>query len=272
MVGWHDHPRVPATLVPELGWSASDHDGEGHAWDRHVQEDPDRQSRRDRLPGHADGEGHGHQDRRGLFRAGRRRAACARGGRGGGDRPGGGGAELSVDREDRRGLQADRRRGGPSRLRLPVGEPQVRGGAEGGRHRLHRPRSARHRGDGRQDRIQEAGQGSRRQFRPGLSRRHQGRRRGGEDRQGDRLSGDDQGLGRRRRQGHAHRARRPGGARRLPLRHQRGALQLRRRPGVHREVHRGPAPHRDPGAGATATATASISASANARSSAATRR
>ncbi len=72
-----------------------------------------------------------------------------------------------VDREDRRRLQADRRRGGPSRLRLPVREPQVRGGAEGGGHRLHRPRSARHRRDGRQDRIQEAGQGSGRQSVPG---------------------------------------------------------------------------------------------------------
>ncbi len=121
--------------------------------------------------------------------------------------PARGGAELSVDREDRRGLQADRRRGGASRLRLPVGEPRVRRGAEGGGHRLHRPDAARHRGDGRQDRIQEAGQGSRRHYRPGLSRRDQGCRRGGEDRQGDRLSGHDQGLGRRRRQGHAHRPR-----------------------------------------------------------------
>jgi propionyl-CoA carboxylase alpha chain len=32
----------------------------------------------------------------------------------------------------------------------------------------------------------------------------------GEDRRRDRLSGDDQGLGRRRRQGHAHRAQREG--------------------------------------------------------------
>jgi hypothetical protein len=46
-----------------------------------------------------------------------------------------------VDREDRRGLQADRRRGGASWLRLPVGEPQVRGGAERGGHRVHRARS-----------------------------------------------------------------------------------------------------------------------------------
>ena len=49
------------------------------------------------------------------------------------------------------------------------------------------------------------------------SRRHRGRRGRGEDRPRHRLSGDDQGLGRRRRQGHAHRARRRRGARGLPL-------------------------------------------------------
>ena len=42
--------------------------------------------------------------------------------------------------------------------------------------------------------------------RAGPSRRDRGREAGGEDRRRDRLSGDDQGLGRRRRQGHAHRA------------------------------------------------------------------
>ncbi len=42
-----------------------------------------------------------------------------------------------------------------------------------------------------------------------------GCRRGGEDRRRDRLSGDDQGLGRRRRQGHAHRLERRRGARRV---------------------------------------------------------
>ena len=37
-----------------------------------------------------------------------------------------------------------------------------------------------------------------------LSWRYQGRQGGGQDRRRDRLSGDDQGVGRRRRQGHAH--------------------------------------------------------------------
>ena len=56
---------------------------------------------------------------------------------------------------------------------------------------------------------------------------------------------------------------------RLP---QRGAQQLRRRPRVHREVRRGAAPHRDPGAGRRARQRASTCTSASARSSAATRR
>ena len=65
----------------------------------------------------------------------------------------------------------------------------------------------------------------------------------------DRLSGDDQGVGRRRRQGHARRLQRRGGARGLRLGDAtRPRRQLRRRPRLHREVHRGAAPHRDPGA------------------------
>ena len=66
---------------------------------------------------------------------------------------------------------------------------------------------------------------------------------------GDRLSGDDQGLGRRRGQGHPRRLLRQGRGGGLPGREGRGQGQLRRRPHLHREVHREPAPHRDPGAG-----------------------
>ena len=53
----------------------------------------------------------------------------------------------------------------------------------------------------------------RRQHRARPPRRHQRCRGGGEDRPAGRLSGDDQGLGRRRRQGHAHRLQRRRGAR-----------------------------------------------------------
>ena len=62
------------------------------------------------------------------------------------------------------------------------------------------------------------------------------------------------------------------GARGLPRRRKRGALELRRRPRLHREVHRGAAPHRDPGARRRARQRRASRASANARSSAATRR
>ena len=62
--------------------------------------------------------------------------------------------------------------GGPSRLRLPVGEAGVPEGAGQGRHRLHRPRCARHPRHGRQDRIQEARAEGRRQHGAGLSRGH----------------------------------------------------------------------------------------------------
>ena len=83
---------------------------------------------------------------------------------------------------------------------------------------------------------------------PGHPRRDRGREARGEDRRRDRLSGDDQGLRRRRRQGHAHRlvaGRGCGGLRALEVG---GEVLVRRRPHVHREVHRRSAPHRDPGA------------------------
>ena len=123
------------------------------AWGADVQENPDRQSRRNRLPGHQDGAPHGHQDRRRLFRSRQGRAACRDGRRGGRHRPARGGAVLSRDRQDRRGLQGDGRRGGPSGLRLPVRARGFRPRARRGGRRLHRPQPQSHRGDGRQDRI-----------------------------------------------------------------------------------------------------------------------
>ena len=65
----------------------------------------------------------------------------------------------------------------------------------------------------------------------------------------DRLPGDDQGRGRRRRQGHAHRPRRGRAARGLERASTEARVVVRRRPRVPREVRRGAAPHRDPGAG-----------------------
>ena len=216
---------------------------------RHVFKNPDCQPGRDRLPNHQDRPSHGHQVRRRLFRGRRQRPPCRDRRREGVHRPGRLGPELSGDREDRRGLQEDRRPGGSPRLRLPFGKGRLLRGAEGRGHRLHRPRRAGHRRHGRQDRVEEAGQQGRRQHRARLPGRDRRRRRGGQDRRRDRLSGDDQGLGRRRRQGHAGGLERGPDPRRLQVGQERGPDQLRRRPGVHREVHRRAPAYRNPGAG-----------------------
>ena len=107
--------------------------------------------------------------------------------------------------------------------------------------------------------LAQAGGG---QCRPRLSRRDRRHRRCGRDRLRHRLSGDDEGLGRRRRQGHAARLFRAGRARRLRGDQARGPGQLRRRPRLHREVHRAARAISRSRCSATSTATSSISASA----------
>jgi propionyl-CoA carboxylase alpha chain len=89
----------------------------------------------------------------------------------------------------------------------------VRRGAGGRGRRLHRPAGGRHRVDGRQDHVEEDRGRRRGLHRARLHGPDRRRRRGGEDLRGDRLSGDDQGVRGRRRQGHAHRLDRRGGAR-----------------------------------------------------------
>ena len=111
--------------------------------------------------------------------------------------------------------KGDRRGGGASRLRLPLRARSLRAGARRRRHRLHRPEPARDRSDGRQDRIEEIRQRRQSVHRPRLPRRDRNRRPRRSDRRRDRLSRHDQGLGRRRRQGHAHRPFPRGGRRRL---------------------------------------------------------
>ena len=108
-----------------------------------VQEDSDRQSRRDRLPDYQNGAADGDRDGRGLFGGRCRGAARARGRRGGIDRPAAVGRKLSAHRPDRRGLPADRRRGRASRLWVSVGAAGFRDGARRGRHRVYRPRPRR---------------------------------------------------------------------------------------------------------------------------------
>ena len=84
---------------------------------------------------------------------------------------------LSQCRADHRRLQGDRRRGGASRLRLPLRARELRQGAGRGEDRLHRAAAQGDRGDGRQDRIEEARQGGRGQRRPRLHRRDRRHRR-----------------------------------------------------------------------------------------------
>ncbi len=85
--------------------------------------------------------------------------------------------------------------------------------------------------------------------RPRLSRRDRNAGARGRDRRRDRLSGDDQGLRWRRRQGHAHRPFPQRSRGRLRPRALGGEILLRRRSCVRREIHRQPAPCRNSGAG-----------------------
>ncbi len=117
------------------------------------------------------------------------------------------GAELSERAGHHQRGRDHRSRRHPPGLRVPVGERVPRRGLRGLPHQVHRPRPARHPPDGRQGarapRDEEGG-------RSGAARQRGHRRERGEgaqDRQGDRLSGAHQGHRRRRRQGHARRAR-----------------------------------------------------------------
>ncbi len=114
--------------------------------------------------------------------------------------------KLSERRADHRPPAGRRgpRRSIPATASCPSGRASPRRSGGGG-DRLHRAAAGRDRGDGRQDRIEEAGARGGGQRRPRLRRRDRRYRACGEDRRRDRLSGDDEGLGRRRRQGHAAR-------------------------------------------------------------------
>ena len=221
----------------------------GGEFTAHVQAHSDCQSRRNRLPDHQDRPPHGDRDRRGLFRGRQGRPACRDGRYRHRHRPARGGQELPADRQDFGGLQGVGRRGRASRLRLPVRARGLPQGAGSRRRRLHRAEPQGHRRHGRQDRVQEGGGRGTRLHRARPSRRDRRRGRGDGDRRGDRLSGDDQGFRRRRRQGHAHCLFQSRGGGRLRALEVGGEVLVRRRPHVHREIHHRSAPHRDPGAG-----------------------
>ena len=184
----------------------------------------------------------------GVLGGGPRRAARRAGGRGGVHRRGDAGAELPQNRRDGRRLPRERRAGGAPRLRIPLREPCVQRGGGGRGRRVHRPAAGRHRVDGRQDHLEAHRAGGRGPYHSGPRRRRARRGRRGSHRARGRLSGDAQGERRRRREGDADCPRRRRMPRGIRTRGERGALELRRRSPLHRAVHRGAAPHRDPGA------------------------
>ena len=146
--------------------------------------------------------------------------------------------------------------GGAPGLRLPVGERGLRPARRGRGHHLHRAEALFDRGDGRQDRLEEA-----RERGQGQHHSRAGTTPSRPPSSAVEIAKDIgypvmiKAIGRRRRQGPARGLQRQGSLRRLHLLPQRGAQQLRRRPRLHREVRRGAAPHRDPGARRLRTAT-----------------
>ena len=166
----------------------------------------------------------GDQDGRGLFRCRRARAACADGRRERAARPGAGGGVLPQGRADHRRLQGDRGRGGASGLWLPVASGPAsprRWTRPGSPSSARRPRPSPRWATRSNPRSWRATAGV--NIVPGYLDDIADDRRGGEDRQGHRLSGDDEGLGRRRRQGHAARLQREGRPRGLRGDQARGA-------------------------------------------------
>ena len=124
----------------------------------------------------------------------------------------------------------------------------VRGGAEGGRNRVHRAEHPGHQGDGRQDRVQEGRGGSEGFHRARLSRRDRNPEHAAEIASGIgypvmiKASAGGGGKGMRV-------ARSADEVREGLLPPRGGQVELRRRPRVHREIHRASAPHRNPGDG-----------------------
>ena len=144
---------------------------------------------------------------------------------------------------------AQRRAGHPPGLRLPGRERPVRRSLRPSRPGLHRSDPGRHRRHGRQG----PGQGGRR--RSGGPRRPRQRGPGPRRcaapvrRRAGRLPRAAQAGGRRRGQGHAPGPRRRRADRCRRQRSTRGPRRLRRRHPPARALHRGAAPHRDPGGG-----------------------
>ena len=159
------------------------------------------------------------------------------------------GARLSRHRRGRRRGEGERQRLRPSGLRLPVGECRLRPALPGRGPALHRARS------GNAQAVRRQGRGPR--LRPGAGHSRRPRRAGGAgvERRGegageiDRLPGDAEGLGRRRRARHARGDEARGDGRRLRALPERGRGRVRRRRAVPREDRAAAAAYRGPGAG-----------------------
>ena len=236
---------------------------------------PDRQSRRDRLPGHSHRAANGHPHRCRLF-GGRSHARCmlrlADEAYPIGPAP----ARESYLRIDRiiEAARTQRRRGDPSRLRLPVGECRVRRSVRSRRRGVHRP--ARH----RRSAPWAAKSAAKRLMEragvplvPGYHGEDQDPRTAGTRSGAHRLPGAHQGERRRRRQGHARGRRQPSGfAEALALAQARGTRLVRRRSRAGRALSDQAPPYRGPGLRRHARAMPSTCSSATARSSAAIRK
>ena len=207
----------------------------------------------------------------GTSDADRRRAGRAPRRPGGVHRAGPGRRQLPARRPGRAGGARHRLRRDPSRLRLPVGEPEARGARARERTDVHRP-PARGHGAERRQAPRARGGGARRRAGPPRSgnriRIDDARRQP----RPDRLSAAGQGGRRRRRPRDQARARRRRARQPARPRAQRGGRGVRRRPRVPRAVRRRARATSRSRSPPTSTARSSTSASATARCSAATRR
>ena len=158
--------------------------------------------------------------------------------------------ELPAGRQDHRGLQADRRAGRASGLRLPVARTRPSRGAWKKRaSSSSAPSTIRIAAMGDKIASKKLANEARVNTIPGCNEAIETAEQAVEIAKGIGYPVMIKAIGRRRRQGPARGLQRQGSVRRLHLLPQRGAQQLRRRPRLHREVRRGAAPHRDPGAG-----------------------
>ncbi|KAF1854718.1 hypothetical protein Lal_00002561 [Lupinus albus] len=215
--------------------------------DARIQQDPDRQPGRDRLPGDAHRASARLPHRGGVQRSRPRRPPRAARRRGGVHRPGPGGAVLPQGRGDHRRRPAHRRRRRAPRLRLPFRERRVRPRLRGRRHRLHRPQRRSHPPDGQQAPVEDRHARSRRALHPRLRGCRAGRRDPRPRGRAHRLPADDQGQRRWRRSRHAPGARSRRAGRADPHRALRSAERLRLRRADPRTRGVPPAPRGDPG-------------------------